>query len=287
LNSKAAKGFVSIFLAAFFFGFLAFLVKVASATLPASEILFVRSVVSLILIFAILFFSGKPYRVKNKKSLFLRGLFGGLAVFLYFLAISRINLSSAALIVNTYPLFAMLFSAILIKERAGIDSIIILLISFSGLFLVLGPNFEQLDIGYFMAMASAVLGGMAITMVRVLRRTDSTYVIISAQMIASGIICIPLTILNFKLPSLSGWGLLMLISVVGLAAQYFLTRPFKYIKASEGSIVALAASAFAIMFAILFLNEKFTIHFLIGAGLVFSGGLYLIAREEGWIPFIK
>lgn len=255
--------------------------------MPAAQILFVRSILSLIFIFAILFFQKKPYRVTNKRILFLRGLFGGLAVFLYFIAISRINLSSAALIVNTYPLFAMMFSTILIKEKTGLDSILILLVAFSGMFLVLGPNFEQLDIGYLMAMTSAVLGGMAITAVRVLRRTDSTYVIISAQMIGAGLICLPFTVINYVPPSLSGWGMLLLISIVGLAAQYFLTRPFKYVKASEGSIVALAASAFAIMFAILFLNEAFTIHFVIGAALVFSGGLYLIAREERWIPFLK
>ncbi|MEA3493835.1 MAG: hypothetical protein U9R38_05560 [Candidatus Margulisiibacteriota bacterium] len=44
---------------------------------------------------------------------------------------------------------------------------------------------------------------------------------------------------------------------------------------------------FAILFAILFLNEAFTFHFVIGAALVFGGGLYLIAREEGWLPFLK
>ena len=211
-----------------------------------------------------------------------RGLFGGLAVFLYFTAISRIPLSSATMLANCYPFFAVLFSAVLIKERPTFGSIMTLLVAFSGMFLILDPHFEKLDIGYVLALTSAVFGGVAVTSIRELRKTDSSWVIVFAQLLGAALVCFfPLTA-GLRIPSVREWELLILIGVVGTAGQLTFTHPFKYISAFEGSVVALSTSVFAILFSVLFLEEIMTYQFILGALLIFGSSLYLIAREEGW-----
>ncbi len=283
MSSQNTQGLISILIASFLFGFMAFLVKVLSASLPAAEILFFRSTIGILFILFVIFYGFKAFRVNNRHLLFVRGLFGGMAAFLFFCAISRIPLSSAVLLSNSYPLFATLFSAILIKEKPNFDSILALFMAFCGLFLVLDPRFGKLDIGYLMALASGIFGGVAVTSIRELRKTDSSWVIVFSLLLGSAVFCVPGVAVDFRFPAFSEWGQLFLICAVGIAAQLNFTRPFKYIKASEGSIVALATSAFAITFSILFLDEVLTSQFILGALFVFGSSLYLIAREESWV----
>ena len=184
------------------------------------------------------------------------------------------------MLANSYPLFAILFSAIIIKERPNLDSLLVILLSFCGMFLILEPRFGKIDIGYFLAVAAAVIGGVAVTSIRELRKTDSSWVIVFAHLLGAALFCLfPLTF-SFRIPSISEWGLLILIGAVGTAGQITFTRPFEYVSASEGSIVALSTSAFAILFSILFLKEVLTYQFILGALLVFSSSFYLIARGE-------
>jgi drug/metabolite transporter (DMT)-like permease len=283
MRSQRSGAFLSIFLASFLFGFMAFLVKILTSSLPAAEILFIRAVLGMVFIMSMVIFGFTAFRVNNRNMLFVRGLFGGTAIFLYFTAIGRLPLSTVALIANSYPLFAIMFSMILIKEKPSYDSMFALMVAFSGLFLVLNPQFGTLDIGYLFALAAAIFGGVAITAVRELRKTDSSFVIIFAQMVGASAICFIPMANSFRVPVLSEWGLLLLITAVGIAGQLYLTRPFKYIKASEGSIIALATAVFAIAFSVMFLGEVLTYQFIAGALLVFGSSFYLIAREEGWV----
>jgi len=281
MRSASGRAFSSIFLASFLFGLMAFLVKVLSASLPAAEILFIRATMGIVFIMSLVVFGFTKFRVNNRNMLFVRGLFGGTAIFLYFTSIGRLPLSTVALIANSYPLFAIMFSMIMIKENPSYDSVFALMAAFIGLFLVLNPQFGTLDIGYFFALVAAIFGGVAITAVRELRKTDTSFVIIFAQMVGASAICFIPTANNFRAPSLTDWGMLLLITAVSIVGQFYLTRPFKYVKASEGSIIALATSVFAIAFAVLFLDEVLTYQFIAGALLVFGSSIYLIAREEG------
>lgn len=279
MSSQNAKGLATIFLASFFFGLMVLLVKIASATLPIAEILFARGIMGILFI-SCLFLWIKHVRIKNINMLIVRGVFGGLAVSLYFVAISRIPLSSAAMLANSYPLFATLFSAMLLKEKPSLDSIFVLLVAFGGLYLILDPYFGKLDIGYLLAIISAVFGGVAVTSVRELRKTDSSWIIVLAQLVGMSIFSFPFLAYKAKLPNLSEWGILISIALVGVGAQLAFTRPFKYVRVSEGSIVAIAHAAFAVLFSVLFLKEVLALRFVLGAFLVFGSSLYLIAREE-------
>ena len=120
------------------------------------------------------------------------------------------------------------------------------------------------------------------TSIRELRKTDSSWVIVFAHLLGAALFCLLPFSTSFRMPSFSEWGLLLLIGAVGTAGQLTFTRPFKYVSVSEGSIVALSTSVFAILFSVLFLNEALNSQFIFGALMVFGSSFYLIAREEGW-----
>ncbi len=280
MRSHSVKALTTTVVASFLFALMAFLVKLLSFSLSAAEILFVRAIFSMVIIWLIVSFVYKRIKVRNINMLVVRGVFGGLAVLFYFIAISRIPLSSAVLLANSYPIFAVLFSAIIIKEKPNIDSVLVLLIALGGMFFVLEPNFGKIDIGYLFAIVAAVLGGMAVTSIRELRKTDSSWVIAQAQMIGAALFSVVFLPSSFKFPSLNEWGLLLLIGIVGTAAQLAFTRPFKFIPTAEGTYVAPLYTVFAVLFAVFFLGEVISQRFIVGAVLIFGGLAYLLIREQ-------
>lgn len=281
MPSQSVRAQATTLLASLLFALMAFSVKILSVSISAAEILFIRALISIILIGSALIFVYKGrIRVHNINMLVVRGVFGGFAVLLYFTSISRIPLSSAAMLANSYPLFAILFSAIIIKERPNLDSLLVMLVAFCGMFLILEPRFGKLDIGYFLAVAAAVIGGVAVTSIRELRKTDSSWMIALSQMIGAGLFSMILLPASFRLPNLNEWGLLFLVGILGTAAQLAFTRPFRFIPTAEGSMVAPVYTALTVILSVLFLGEVLTMRFVIGGILVFGGIIYLIVREE-------
>jgi drug/metabolite transporter (DMT)-like permease len=285
--SRNSHGLISIIWASFFFGLMAFMVKVLSKTLPAAEILFVRSFVGMLLVMALIFYIYRSFKTVNRNMLFVRGLFGGMSVFLYFTAISRIPLSSATMLANSYPLFAAMFAVILLKERPHFDTALALLISFVGMYLILNPRFGALDLGYILALGSAVFGGVAVASIRQLRKTDSSLAIVFAFLAGGALFSLPFMARGFRTPGIFEWELLLAIAIVGTIAQIVFTRPFKIVTVYEGSVVALSNSVFTLLFSVLFLNEVLGPRFIAGALLIFGGSLYLIAKEEKWFARIS
>lgn len=280
-RSQNVKAQATTLVSSLLFALMAFFVKIASAGIPAAEILFIRAVISMLVIAAVMIFIYKGrIKVRNVNMLVVRGVFGGCAVLMYFTAISRIPLSSAVMLANSYPLFAILFSAIIIKEKPNLDSLLVLLLALLGMFLILEPRLGRIDIGYFLGVGSAVLGGVAVTSIRELRKTDSSWMIALAQMVGAALFSLFLLPGNFQMPSAAGWGLLVFIGVLGTFAQLLFTKPFRFIPTAEGSMVAPLYTALAVILSVVFLGEVLSPRFMLGAVLVFGGLIYLVAREE-------
>jgi drug/metabolite transporter (DMT)-like permease len=268
-------------IASFLFALMALFVKLLSPGIPPAEILFIRALISILVIVAVLAsVYRRKARVRNMNMLVVRGLFGGLAVLMFFTAISRIPLSSAVLLANSYPIFAVLFSAILIKERPNLDSLAVVLLACGGMFLVLDPRFGQIDIGYLLGVGAAVFGGIAVTAIRELRKTDSSWMIALSQMVGAAFFAFFMLPSGFRVPSPGEWGLLVLVGVVGTAAQLAFTRPFRFLPTAEGSMVAPVYTVFVVVLSVIFLKETLTPRFIAGALLIFGSIIYLIAREE-------
>ncbi|MBN2057431.1 MAG: DMT family transporter [Candidatus Saganbacteria bacterium] len=281
MNNRPLTAQLTTFTASVLFALMAFCVKLASAGLSGPEILFIRAMISIVVIGAVLSFVYKGrVRIRNLNLLVVRAVFGGLAVLFYFIAISRIPLSSAALLANSYPLFAVIFSAVLIKERTNLDSLLAVLLALGGMVLVLEPRFGKLDIGYFLAIASAVVGGVAVTSIKELRKTDSSWMIALFQMIGAAVLSLFLTTASFRIPDAGQWLLLLLIGVLGTGAQLAFTRPFKALPTAEGSMVAPLYTAIVMVLSVLFLGEVLTMRMVSGALLIFGSMIYLIVREE-------
>jgi drug/metabolite transporter (DMT)-like permease len=166
-----------------------------------------------------------------------RGLFGGIAALLYFLSISLIPAGEATLLNNTFPIFAVLISFFILKERPTVHLAVALLVASAGVFLVLGGGQLTfgLGAGELLGIASAACGGVAVTSIRALRVTDNAPTIFFAMALGGVLVSIPYGFAAWPreaTPWLAAGG----VGLVAFLAQLLMTEAYGALSVAEAAL---------------------------------------------------
>ncbi|HET8541685.1 MAG TPA: DMT family transporter [Anaeromyxobacter sp.] len=233
-----ARARALLFGAGVLFGLSAVLARVATlAGMSGGQVTLARFGLGLAFVAGL--FAARPgtFRPRRKGLLVSRGLFGGFAALLYFLAIARIPAGEATLLNNTFPIFAVVISLFVLNERPTVHLSIALLLASAGVFLVLGGGSVgfALGTGELLGIASAITGGAAVTSIRALRATDNAPTIFFAFAVGGFLVSIP-----FALgPWPSAWAPYVAtlgVAIVAFVAQLFMTEAYGALSVPEAAI---------------------------------------------------
>src|SRR5688572_21567289 len=117
-NAATRKGLLHMTLATASFVLMAWCIQ-KLARLPADEIVFFRSAVSMALTIVWMLPRRIPVLGNRKALLFLRGFVGFVALWCYAKALGFMPLTNAVVLQYTNPVFAALFAALFLRERFG------------------------------------------------------------------------------------------------------------------------------------------------------------------------
>lgn len=186
--------------------------------------------------------------------------------------------SIIAVIFSCNPIFVTVFSAIIDKEKFGIEKILGLLIGVAGIFIIFSKNIGIGNLEYrgpLLALLAAVLFGIYTVLGRRVSVKIGSLKMNAYSFIGGSLAMIPVLffienpvtsfdiIVFFKLAYLS-------VFVTGLAYYtYFIGLSLA--GASKGSLVFFLKPVFAVLFAMLLLGEKPYAEFFIGTGLIILG----------------
>ena len=150
----------NLVLASLFFSLMTVCVKKIDEAIPIYELVFFRSIFSLVVTSLIINKKKiKPWG-KNKGLLILRGLLGTIALICIFYSIRNMPLSISTVIQYTYPIFISIFAAFLIKEKITLNLLIALFIGWFGILIILNPYqstpYEINKIAIFIAFLGAL-----------------------------------------------------------------------------------------------------------------------------------
>ncbi len=267
----------NLILASFFFSLMTLCVKKIDNAVPIYELVFFRSLISLLITRSILNHKNINPWGNNKPLLILRGLLGTLALVCIFYAIRNLPLSISTVIQYTYPIFISIFAGMFINEKITRNIVIALIIGWTGILIILNStqlsniNVEIENIWVFIAFLGSIFTALAYVTVKKLSFTEDVYVIIQYFPLVSLIILMPITLINWVTPN---WYDLIWIIGIGLFTQLgqtFLTLGLKRLPASEASTINYLQVFFGSIWGIIFFNETININFLIGALLVLLG----------------
>lgn len=266
-----SRGVKFMILATFFFAFMNAAVKFLNH-LPALEIAFLRSVVSLVLAYGIVRYNHLPLPGNNRKALLLRGLFGSSSLVLYFITLQHMPLASAVTIQYLSPIFTSIMGIFMVKEPVKPWQWVFFGISFLGVLMIQGFD-NRIETPYLLlGTGSALCAGLAYNMIRQLKQSEHPLIITFYFPLVS----LPVTLLlvggiTWVMPQGTDWLVLFFIGLTAQVAQYFMTRAYQSEQLSKVVSVKYVGIIYALAFGYFVFGETFSLEAHIGMVVVLAG----------------
>lgn len=246
--------------ASFFFASMALLARIGSERgYSAAELVFVRMGIGAVCC-GVLFATGRA-RLERTRSwgLLARGLYGSIAILLYFFAITRLPVGEATLLNYTSPLFTLIFAMLFLGERPGLRPIVGLAVTLGGLALTVeATSGALLSLGVLAGLGSAVMSGAAIATVRSLRQTEGATMIFFTFCLVAMLIAGPLAAPTARAPELRDLALLLGLGLASTVAQLLFTTAMGHLPAVGAAVVGPLTPVTAYLLGALCLGEPLT-----------------------------
>lgn len=239
--------------------------------LPPSELILFRSIISLSLCYTALKHCNIPILGNNKKVLFLRGLFGTVALLMFFYTLQNMPLASAVTIQYLSPIFTAIFASIFLKEKMKSKQWIFFAISFIGVLLIKG--FDSRISYFFMiiGIVSACFSGLAYSCIRKLKESEHPLVVVLYFPLVSIPIMLIVSYFNWVTPKGIDWLYIILMGIFTQIAQVFMTKGIQSGLANKMISLKYVGTIYALAIGFILFGESYEIISLLGIVLVILG----------------
>jgi drug/metabolite transporter (DMT)-like permease len=251
--------------------------------LPALEIIFFRSIYSVVASYIALRQAGvKPFG-HNHRLLLSRGSTGALALICYFLSLHNLPLATAVTVQYLAPIFTAVLGIWLVREAVQPWQWLFFGLSFGGVLLVqqgglatgvagaapAGTGLLFLGIG----VVGALISGLSYNAIRRLRGREHPLVIVFYFPLISLPLSAVACLFNWQMPQGSDWLWLLGCGLFTQGAQVTMTRAYQLERLSRVAPLNYLGMFYALGLGYLFFNETF--------GLLAYGGMALVLVGVG------
>lgn len=284
-------GLFYAFLSTVFFSIIALLVKTIEG-LHAIEISAIRCFFQMLFVAPLLIYHKTGFLGPRDKRIFLvlRGFIGSNAMILLFYAVQQMPLADATVIMFSNPVFTSVLAWIFLKERCTIWDCVFTVFTLTGVILIARPpfifgkhlsgiesNYSNHIKGAVAAFTGAIGAACTIVVLRKIGKSVHYYLSVWYYAVIGLIECIiTVSVLGeWKIPSCGRdrW-MLMLIAVLGIAGQSFLTKALQIEKAGPVALMRTVDVVLAFIFQFIFFNRAPTWWSL-------GGALCVVASTSG------
>ncbi len=244
--------------------------------LSGLQITFFRFLMGAFVAFIAIKRSGESFIPQNIKWISWRALFNTASAMCFFYSLKYTTITNANMLGMTYPLWVVLVAPLIIGEIFRIRNLMYVGIALVGIYLIVLPDFNSVNRGDLMAFIAGITASVAVIALRQARKHDSTNLIIFYLM-ATGLVINTAFIFNaWTNPTLVQWAYILISALLGLIAQIFVTKGYKYIEASRGSIVSSSRILMAALLGVFIFSDNITIQLFIGGALILSSQIALL-----------
>jgi drug/metabolite transporter (DMT)-like permease len=273
------QAIIAMLTSAFAFSLMGVFVKL-TGDIPVIQ----KSVFRTITIMIISYFMMKQQKVKlsqmkHFKLLGIRSITGTIGIVLNYYAIDHLLLSDANVIFRLSTIFVMFFSWIFLKEKMNHIQGLSALLAFSGVILVIKPQFAIELVPYLLAILGAAAAAGAYTALRALGGKEKPVLIVFFFSFFTTVILLPYVLLTYVPMTPSQWIYAIIAGICAAVGQFGVTFAYKLAPAKEVSIYNYYGVIFSAIFGMFFFGSFPDAWSLVGYVIVFSSS-YLMFKSK-------
>jgi drug/metabolite transporter (DMT)-like permease len=263
-------------LAGLMFACMGMFVKLGAARFSSDELVFYRSLFSLLIVYAMLHRAKVRLSTRHWQGHLWRGLSGTVAMLLFFYCITVLPLATAITLNYTSSLFISALTVLVLKEKFHMPLSSALAVGFLGVVLLLHPTLEQEQLGSgLLGLCSGFLAAIALLNVRQLgvlgepgMRVVFYFNLIATA--ASGLWMLPgeLHAVGF-----SDLPLLVALGASATIAQLAMTRAYRTGHTLVVGSLAYSTIVFSALFGLLFWQETLNTSAWLGIAFIIASGM--------------
>jgi drug/metabolite transporter (DMT)-like permease len=272
------KGIYFMLVATFTFSIMNVSIKMIPA-IPPIEIIFFRSIISLVISGVVLWWQKVPFFGVNKPLLILRGVVGAISLYLFFTLLQQIPLATASTLNYLTPIMATLLGAYFLREQVAKIQWLFFAISFAGVLVVQGFDVRVSYVHLAIGLAASFFMASAYNIVRKLKTTEHPMVIIFYFPLVTLPFASAGTYIQWVPPSSIDWLYLILVGILTQIAQYFMTKSYQIAEINQVTILNYLGLIYSLVFGYYIFDETFNTITYFGMGLVLLGVILNVALK--------
>lgn len=256
--------------------------KALGETYPPIQILFMRNLIALPLVAALVFWVGgaAAFRSHRPTTHVLRGICWLSAATTFFTSLTYLGLAEATAIAFVAPILMTALSALLFKETVGVWRWSAVGLGFIGVLIVVRPGMEAFRLVALLPIATAFLYAALMLSARWVDERDSMWTLM-LYLVGTGLILSALVAPFFWVPLQSKDMMLFIgIAFFGTIGATLIAQAFRYAQASLLAPLDYTALVWATLMGWVFWRELPDLGTLIGSVVIVISGLIIIVRER-------
>lgn len=280
---KETKGYLNIITAQVLFAFMFIFIRYVES-FGVYNLAFWRVFLAAIFlfVFSLLFrrFKISVPKVEKLKLLFF-GAIHGFIILAAFISIYYLTIASAMFLQATLSIWAIIFSCIILKEKIDTRLLSAVIISFSGLVIILSPISifsERSLIGAGAALSVGIFGGLVYAISKTFKEHNSFSFTFWQNLIAIPFL-VPLLFIQGPVVNAINVTFVGLIALFGTLAFIFLFFGLKSAKGSYAALLTLLNFILTIVLAIFFFGEIPSSRDIIGGMLILIGAYLVLSKK--------
>lgn len=260
--------------------------------MAAGTVVFYQLLFGLLALAGYLAVTGKLTGIRlrgKRKTLILLGAFNAGAMVSYYMAVDFTNVSISVLLLYTAPFYVLLLAPVFLKEKHNKKSLLALVLSLTGVVMVIGPenlvSGPGIEPAYLYGVLMGLFSGLFYTCVTITSRSLRNEYSGLEQLFISTLVMLllllpfakqaPIITLVQNLPVLLFLG----VTITSVGSILYFTG-LLHVKAQNASILSLLEPVSAIFFAYLLLKDPISTETLFGCVLILSSSFLASLEEE-------
>ncbi len=280
-QTPVMRGIVLMCLSTIAFSIMHGLVRFVSEVLPPFQIAFFRNIFGLAFLLPLLMRSRFAIlRTKQIGLHALRGVINMAAMLMFFTALAISPIAKVTALGFTAPIFMAILAVLVLGERFRIYRWSAIFLGFVGMLIILRPGLVAIDTGALLVIGSAALWAVAMIIIKIQSRTESSLTIVAYMGIFLGVFSIAPAVWVWQPFGLQTLGFMVLIGLFGSIAQMAISESLKETDSTALMPFDFLKLIWTAMIGVWFFSEIPDIYTWIGATVIFLSGLFIAIRER-------